>query len=102
MNHLRSRIAVLVDYLDSIENGKDKPNLQILRSIESVCSRLPIMTNDKFNKDFYNEMSNGMMMTYLASMTKAAAKVNTVLDLHDSLMDSKGGRGGRGIRRQYV
>jgi len=60
------------------------------------------MTNDKFNQDFYDEMSDGMLMTYLASMTKAAAKVITVLDLHDNFMDSKGGRGGRGIRRQYV
>eukprot|EP01083_Nonionella_stella_P271764 921158_1 len=95
---LRSRIAVLVDYLDSIENNKDKPNLQILRSIESVCNRLPIMTNDKFNKDFYNEMANGMMMTYLASMTKAAAKVNSMLDLYDSMMES-GRPQRRGMKR---
>lgn len=96
---LRSRIAVLVNYLDSIEKGKDKPNLEILRSIESVCNRLPIMTNDKFNQDFYDEMSNGMMMTYLASMTKAAAKVNSMLDLYDNMMES-GGRGPRrGMRR---
>merc|ERR1719410_3247818 len=96
MSALRARIAVLVEYLDFVEKEKEEANLEILRSIESVCSRLPIMTNDKFNHDFVDEMSDGMMMTYLASMTKAAAKVNTVLDLHDNLMDSKGGRGGRG------
>ena len=99
---LRSRIAVLVDYLDSIEKGKDKPNLQILRSIESVCNRLPIMTNDKFNADFYNEMSNGMMMTYLASMTKAAAKVNSMLDLYDNMMDGSGRGPRRGGRKMYI
>eukprot|EP01084_Bolivina_argentea_P280603 479908_1 len=91
---LRVRIAVLVDYLDTVQNGKNEANLEILRSIESVCSRLPIMTNDKFNQDFYSEMSNGMMMTYLASMTKAAAKVNSMLDLYDNMMES-----GRGQRR---
>jgi len=100
MSALRARIAVLVEYLDFVEKEKEEANLEILRSIESVCSRLPIMTNDKFNQDFYDEMSDGMMMTYLASMTKAAAKVSTVLDLNDSLMESKGGRGGR-LRRQY-
>lgn len=103
MAALRARIAVLVDYLDSVEKGKDEANLDILRSIESVCNRLPIMTNDKFNQDFYDEMSNGMMMTYLASMTKAAAKVNTMLDLYDSVMESGGGRGGRrGMRKPFI
>jgi len=101
MSALRARIAVLVEYLDLVETGKEAANLEILRSIESVCSRLPIMTNDKFNADFHDEMSNGVMMTYLASMTKAAAKVNTLLDLNDSLMDSKGGRG-RGMRRPFM
>eukprot|EP00486_Rosalina_sp_Unknown_P007145 CAMPEP_0201572712 /NCGR_PEP_ID=MMETSP0190_2-20130828/16139_1 /ASSEMBLY_ACC=CAM_ASM_000263 /TAXON_ID=37353 /ORGANISM="Rosalina sp." /LENGTH=303 /DNA_ID=CAMNT_0047998823 /DNA_START=84 /DNA_END=995 /DNA_ORIENTATION=- len=95
---LRVRIAVCVDYLDSLEKGKDTPNLEILRSIESVCSRLPIMTNDKFNADFFNEMSNGMMMTYLASMTKAAAKVNSMLDLYDNMMDGSGRGPRRGMR----
>mmetsp|Transcript_55096 Transcript_55096/g.87910 ORF Transcript_55096/g.87910 Transcript_55096/m.87910 type:complete len:305 (+) Transcript_55096:64-978(+) len=95
---LRARIAVLVDYLDSIETGKDKPNLQILRSIESVCNRLPIMTNEKFNADFFDEMSNGMMMTYLASMTKAAVKVNDMLDLYDTMMDGSGRGPRRGMR----
>merc|ERR1719410_541990 len=99
MKALRARIAVLVDYLDSIERGKDKPNLQILRSIESVCSRLPIMTNDKFNEDFFDEMSNGMMMAYLASMTKAAAKVSSMLDLYDSVNESGRGGRGRGMRK---
>jgi len=104
MAALRARIAVLVDYLDSVEKGADTANLDILRSIESVCNRLPIMTNDKFNRDFYDEMSNGMMMTYLASMTKAAAKVNTMLDLYDSVMESgAGGRGGRrGMRKPFI
>jgi len=99
---LRARIKVCVDYLDSLETTGDeqkkndeKPNFEILRSIESVCNRLPIMTNDKFNADFFNEMSNGMMMTYLASMTKTAAKVNSMLDLYDNIMES----GGRGPRR---
>mmetsp|Transcript_19118 Transcript_19118/g.30400 ORF Transcript_19118/g.30400 Transcript_19118/m.30400 type:complete len:300 (-) Transcript_19118:126-1025(-) len=89
---LRARIAVLVDYLDHIEKGKEAANLQILRSIESVCNRIPLNTNDKFSEDFYDEMSNGMMMTYLASMSKAAVKVNDMLDLYDNMMD--GGRGG--------
>merc|ERR1712048_124067 len=99
MKALRARIAVLVNYLDSVESGKDKANLQILRSIESVCSRLPIMTNDKFNEDFFDEMSNGMMMAYLASMTKAAAKVSSMLDLYDSVNESGRGGRGRGMRK---
>jgi len=101
MSALRARIAVLVEYLDLVERGKEAANLEILRSIESVCSRLPIMTNDKFNADFHDEMTNGVMMTYLAAMTKAANKVNSILDLNDSLIDSKGSRG-RGMRRPFM
>ena len=56
MSALRARIAVLVDYVDAVESGKESANLEILRSIESVGSRLPIMTNDKFNEHFCGEI----------------------------------------------
>ncbi len=56
MSALRARIAVMADYVDAVESGKESANLEILRSIESVGSRLPIMTNDKFNEHFCGEI----------------------------------------------
>jgi COP9 signalosome complex subunit 6 len=93
---LRARIALLIEYLVAVETGKVEADSDILRNIESVCNRLPVMTNEKFNEDFFSEMSNGMMMTYLASMTKAAAKVNSMLDIYDQMREMGGGGGRRG------
>ena len=103
IDSLQQRIKLLIDYLNKIESNQIKPNDQILRNIQSVCNRLPTNTHEKFKNDFINEMSNGMMMTYLSSMTKTATKVNSTLNLYDQLNDGRGaGIGGPrkgGLRR---
>ena len=40
-------------------------------------------------------MANGMVMTYLATLTKAAQQVNQTMELNDTMMDGMGQRGGR-------
>lgn len=98
---LRSRIQLLVEYLTQVEKGKVEANNDILKNIQSVCNRLPIMTNEKFQDDFFSEMSNGMIITYLSTLTKAAQQVNNTLDLYDTVMDQgRGGPGRRGPRQR--
>lgn len=101
LKSLRVRLKVLVDYLGN-NNNKNK-DLEVLRKIESVTNRLPLMTNEKFNEDFFNEMCNGMIMTYLSSMIKSAQKVSSMLDLYEKVMEnnSNSGMGGGGLQRHH-
>lgn len=92
---LQARIELLCEYLNRVENGKIEGNPEILKSIQSICNRLPTMTNEKFKQDFFTEMANGMMMTYLTSLTKAAQQVNQTMELNDTMMDNSNSRGGR-------
>ena len=89
---LQQRIELLVEYLDRVEKGKIKKNDEILESIQSVTNRLPTITGEAFTEDFNTEMSNGMMMTYLASMTKLGVKVADTMDVHNIVSDGKRGR----------
>ena len=50
---LQARIKLLAEYLERVENGKIKENPEILKNIQSVCNRLPTMTNEKFKQDFF-------------------------------------------------
>lgn len=100
VNALQSRVKLLVEYLSQVEQGKVKPNQEILKNIQTVCNRLPAMNNEKFSDDFFSEMANGMMMTYLATMTKTAQQVNNSMELYDTLMESGHSRSQRrGLRK---
>jgi len=99
LGSLRQRVQLLVDYLTAIETGKVQPNQNILQGINSVCNRLPTMVHEKFKQDLQSELANGMMMTYLASMTKTAEQVDKVVDLYEQV-NEQGARGRmRGFRR---
>lgn len=95
---LRTRIKLLIDYLDKLENKKIEGNINILQSIQAVTNGLPTMTSEKFREDFFTEMSNGMIMTYLSAMTKCASKVTDSMDLFD-VNESRGGGRHRMMRR---
>jgi len=99
---LQQRIQLLISFLEKVENNEIEGNQEILKNIQGVCNRIPTMVNEKFEEDFHNEMSNGMMMTYLAAMTKAAQQVNNMFELCDNMLEMRGGQGGmmeRGMRR---
>jgi len=93
MVSLQQRIELLIEYLTAVETKKVAPNREVLELIQGVTNRLPTMSSEKFREDFSNELSSGLIMTYLAAMTKAAAKVNDSFDLYELTGD--GGRGAR-------
>jgi len=92
MGSLQERMELLIEYLNAVESKKVAPNREVLELIQGVTNRLPTMKSEKFREDFSTELTTGMIMTYLAAMTKAAAKVNDSFDLYD--LTSDGGRGG--------
>lgn len=50
---LYNRIKVICEYVKDVKSGRVKKNNDILREIQSLCHRLPIMNTPNFYKDFY-------------------------------------------------
>ena len=50
---LNNRIKVIFEYVKAVKEGKLSKNNEILREIQSLCHRLPVMNSEIFNKEFY-------------------------------------------------
>jgi COP9 signalosome complex subunit 6 len=51
---LNNRIKVIYEYVKAVKEKKGiKKNNEILREIQSLCNRLPVMNSPNFYKEFY-------------------------------------------------
>lgn len=51
---LNNRIRVIYEYVKAVRDGTNiKKNNEILREIQSLCNRLPVMNSPNFYKEFY-------------------------------------------------
>ena len=51
---LNNRIKVIYEYVKAVKEKKNiKKNNEILREIQSLCNRLPVMSSPNFYKEFY-------------------------------------------------
>ena len=51
---LNNRIRVIYEYVKSVKENKNmKKNNEILREIQSLCNRLPVMNSPNFYREFY-------------------------------------------------
>ena len=51
---LNNRIRVIYEYVKAVKDKKGvKKNNEILREIQSLCHRLPVMNSPNFYKEFY-------------------------------------------------
>lgn len=50
---LNNRIRVIYEYVKGVKHGDLKRNNEILREIQSLCNRLPVVNSPNFYKEFY-------------------------------------------------
>lgn len=50
---LNNRIHVIHEYVKAVKEGRLPKNNEILRDIQSLCHRLPVINSDGFLKEFY-------------------------------------------------
>lgn len=50
---LHNRIKVVYEYVRDVKLGRVQKNNEILREIQSLCHRLPVMNSPNFYKEFY-------------------------------------------------
>eukprot|EP01083_Nonionella_stella_P066437 174962_1 len=75
---LTERVKILHQYLCDVQSGKTPTDQNLLRAIKTVCNRLPTMNSEKFKHDFLSEYNDALLITYLASLTKGANKMNNL------------------------
>ena len=51
---LHSRVRLILDYIKAVQAGEVPRNHEVLREAYSLSHRLPVLSSDKFNEDFYN------------------------------------------------
>jgi COP9 signalosome complex subunit 6 len=65
---LNNRIRVIHEYIRAVKEGKLPKNSEILRDIQSLCHRLPVISSDGFYKEFYTV--NNIFITLSESKRK--------------------------------
>merc|ERR1740121_2119541 len=74
------RIALVQQYLKDIKNAKAPPDQEILRSIKTLCNRLPVMNSKHFSAQYREEQENGHVLTLVSELTEATQNMRRLID----------------------
>jgi hypothetical protein len=80
---LHDRITILHRYLSDVRagvHGSGGGDQQLLRELKGLCMRLPVMTSPTFRGSLLSEYNDALLVTYLASITKATLVMADVAD----------------------
>lgn len=89
---LRMRVGIIIEYLKSTQAQQLPANMALLRRISSLCHMLPAIDGDGFKQEFLDEYNDTLLLTYLASIMKASATVNELVDKFNLTYDKHGRR----------
>mmetsp|Transcript_18426 Transcript_18426/g.45349 ORF Transcript_18426/g.45349 Transcript_18426/m.45349 type:complete len:249 (+) Transcript_18426:185-931(+) len=79
---LKTRVEQIEAYLRAVGAGELPFDHDIMRRLNELCHMLPALDSDDFKQRFLSEYNDGLLVTYLAALTKGAAAVNSVIDKH--------------------
>ncbi|OTF76199.1 COP9 signalosome complex subunit 6-like protein [Euroglyphus maynei] len=89
---LRDRIKLILDFVKDVKNKNIPANHEILREILNLCHRLPLISSDTFNEDFYIQCNDVALITYLGTLTKCTNSINQYANKFNVLLDRTGRR----------
>ncbi|KAK7072643.1 COP9 signalosome complex subunit 6 [Halocaridina rubra] len=94
---LASRVRLILEYVRASQRGEVEFNHEILRQVNALSHRLPVLTSDKFRGEFYNQCNDVALMSYLGTITKCCNTMNRFINrfnlLHDRLAMGRRMRG---------
>ena len=85
---LRDRIAVVLETVKLMRDGKVAYDHELLREISSLVRRLPVGT-DKIKDTLHSEYNDTLMMTYLSVMTKGNAAMHELVQKLNATYDQR-------------
>lgn len=89
---LHSRIKLVLEYVKDVQDGKLKPNHEILREAFTLSHRLPVVQNPAFKEEFHTQSNDVGLITYLGTLTKAANDINQLVNKFNLLHDRQSRR----------
>jgi len=84
---LNVRVRVLVQFLQEAAKNPQLADPAVLRQVASLCNQLPAIDSSGFRDDFLREYNDGLLVTYLASVTKGCNIINEVVDKYNLTYD---------------
>jgi len=91
------RIKVLSDFLKDVAANKIEADHKILRQLKGLVNRLPTMQSPDFREDFFSEINDAMLLTYLAAITKSTLQVNELMEKFNVTQASRTPYAGRSM-----
>jgi len=76
---MNTRVAILIDFLKKTQNGEIPPNHKLLRQVDSLVRQLPFVlssSKSRLSQELESEYDDMLMLSYLASVAKAAKAVH--------------------------
>lgn len=78
---LNNRIRVIYEYVKAIKKKQlVKRNNEILRDIQSLCDRMPVMSSPNFYKEFYTLYNDVTWISYLGVITQGSNTLNQYIN----------------------
>ncbi|XP_073815539.1 COP9 signalosome subunit 6 isoform X2 [Musca autumnalis] len=93
---LKTRIKIVLKYIQDVEAGKLPANQEILREVYALSHRLPVMQGNAFKEEFYTQCNDVGLISYLGAMTKGCNDMNHFVNKFNVLYDRQGS--GRRLR----
>lgn len=84
---LRNRVRLILDYIKDTKSGKIPVNHEVLREIFNLCHRMPIISSDGFNEEFFVQSNDVALLTYLGALTKCSNTINQFVNKFSTLME---------------
>jgi COP9 signalosome complex subunit 6 len=84
---LNMRVKLLMSYLQECQKNPSVADAALLRQIASLCNQLPAIDTSQFKDDFLREYNDGLLVSYLASITKSSNTVNELVDKYNATYD---------------
>ncbi|XP_014671204.1 PREDICTED: COP9 signalosome complex subunit 6-like isoform X2 [Priapulus caudatus] len=95
---LHHRVKLILEYVKAVQSGELPQNHEILRDIYSLGNRLPVVSNETFKSDFFNQCNDVALISYLGTITKGCNTLNQFIIKFNVLYDRHGmGRRPRGL-----
>ena len=95
---LRSRVRIIVRYIEAMQAGEVPVNYDILREAYSISHRLPVLQSAPFVQDLFTQMNDVTLMTYLGALTKVCYRTMQYMNKFNTLYDKQSiGRRMRGM-----
>ncbi|XP_076066687.1 COP9 signalosome subunit 6 isoform X2 [Oratosquilla oratoria] len=95
---LAGRVRLILEYVRSSQRGEVPFDHEILRQINALAHRLPVLSSDKFKGEFYNQCNDVALMAYLGTVTKCCNTMNRFINRFNLLYERLAlGRRTRGL-----